>query len=49
MGLFESSEKFEGVLSGFFRLVADTPSIADKLLASNSSFGSLTKTLTLYY
>lgn len=34
MGLFESSEKFEKVLSGFFRLVADTPSVADKLLAS---------------
>jgi hypothetical protein len=34
MGLFESSEKFEEVLGGFFRLVADTPSVADKLLAS---------------
>lgn len=34
MGLFESSEKFEEVLGGFFRLVADTPSVPDKLLAS---------------
>lgn len=34
MGLFESSEKFEEVLGGFFRHLADTPSIADKLLAS---------------
>lgn len=34
MGLFESSEKFEEVLGGFFRLIADTPSVADKLLAS---------------
>lgn len=33
MGLFESSEKFEEVLGGFFRLIADTPSVADKLLA----------------
>ncbi len=35
MGLFESSEKFEEVLGGFFRLVKTTPSIAEKLLASN--------------
>jgi len=35
MGLFESSEKFEEVLGGFFRLVSTTPSIAEKLLASN--------------
>jgi putative sterol carrier protein len=34
MALFESSEKFEEVLGGFFRKVADTPTIADKLLAS---------------
>jgi len=34
MGLFESSEKFEEVLGGFFGQLADTPSIADKLLAS---------------
>jgi SCP-2 sterol transfer family len=34
MGLFESTEKFEEVLGGFFRLVADTPAVADKLLAS---------------
>lgn len=34
MGLFETSEKFEEVLAGFFRLVGETPSIADKLLAS---------------
>ena len=34
MGLFETSEKFEEVLGGFFRLVSDTPSVADKLLAS---------------
>lgn len=34
MGLFESSEKFEEVLGGFFRLIADTPSVANKLLAS---------------
>ena len=34
MGVFESSEKFEEVLAGFFRLMADTPLIADKLLKS---------------
>lgn len=34
MGLFESTEKFEEVLGGFFRLVAETPAVADKLLAS---------------
>ena len=34
MGLFENSEKFEEVLGGFFRQVSDTPSVADKLLAS---------------
>jgi len=34
MGLFDSSEKFEEVLGGFFRQVSDTPSVADKLLAS---------------
>jgi putative sterol carrier protein len=35
MGLFETSAKFEEVLGGFFRLVSTTPTIADKLLASN--------------
>lgn len=34
MGVFESTEKFEEVLGGFFRLVADTPEVADKLLKS---------------
>ena len=34
MGLFESSEKFEEMLAGFFRQLAETPAIADKLLAS---------------
>jgi hypothetical protein len=34
MGLFESTEKFEKVLGGFFRLLAATPYIADKLLDS---------------
>ena len=34
MRLFKSSEKFEEVLGGFFRQVSDTPSVADKLLAS---------------
>ena len=35
MGLFESSEKFEEVLGGFFRQLGDEPKIADKLLKSN--------------
>ena len=35
MGLFKDSETFEKMLGGFFKLVADTPAIADKLLASN--------------
>ncbi|MBS3757182.1 MAG: SCP2 sterol-binding domain-containing protein [Desulfobacterales bacterium] len=35
MGLFENSEKFEEVLGGFFRQLAETPQIADKLLKSN--------------
>ena len=35
MGLFESSEKFEEVLAGFFRQLGDEPKIADKLLKSN--------------
>ncbi|MDZ7830433.1 MAG: SCP2 sterol-binding domain-containing protein [Desulfobacterales bacterium] len=35
MGLFESTEKFEEVLGGFFRELAETPHIADKLLKSN--------------
>jgi len=34
MGLFESSEKFEEVLAGFFRRVGETPDVAEKLLAS---------------
>lgn len=34
MPVFESSEKFNEVLGGFFRLIGDTPAIADKLLAS---------------
>lgn len=34
MGTFESAEKFEEILGGFFRVMGDTPSIADKLLAS---------------
>lgn len=34
MGYFKTSGKFEDVLSGFFRLIADTPTVADKLLAS---------------
>ncbi len=35
MPVFESAEKFEEVLGGFFRLLGDTPEIADKLLKSN--------------
>lgn len=34
MGVFESSEKFEAVLVDFFWLIAKTPKVADKLLAS---------------
>lgn len=34
MGLFENSEKFEEVLGGFFRQLAEEPKIADKLLKS---------------
>jgi putative sterol carrier protein len=34
MGVFKSSEKFEEVLVGFFKLLADTPEIADKILPS---------------
>ena len=34
MGLFKDSETFEKMLGGFFKLMADTPVIADKLLAS---------------
>jgi hypothetical protein len=34
MPVFESSEKFNEVLGGFFRLISQTPAIADKLLAS---------------
>ena len=35
MGLFKDSETFEKMLAGFFNHIADTPVIADKLLASN--------------
>jgi len=35
MGLFKDSETFEKLLGGFFKLMADTPVIAEKLLASN--------------
>jgi len=35
MGLFKDSETFEKVLGGFFRLVGETPEVAEKLLASN--------------
>ena len=35
MGLFNDSETFEKLLGGFFKLMADTPVIADKLVASN--------------
>ncbi|MBW1893062.1 MAG: SCP2 sterol-binding domain-containing protein [Deltaproteobacteria bacterium] len=34
MAVFESTEKFEEVLGGFFQLIADTPAVADKLLKS---------------
>ncbi len=34
MSVFESPEKFEEVLVGFFKLIAATPQVADKLLAS---------------
>ena len=34
MALFESSDKFEQVITGFFRLLAGVPEIANKLLAS---------------
>jgi hypothetical protein len=34
MGLFNDSKTFEKMLGGFFELMADTPVIADKLLAS---------------
>ena len=35
MAVFESTEKFEEVLGGFFNLIGDTPLVADKLLKSN--------------
>jgi hypothetical protein len=35
MGLFKDPETFEKMLAGFFKLMADTPVIAEKLLASN--------------
>ena len=35
MGLFNDSETFEKMLGGFFKLMAETPVIAEKLLASN--------------
>ena len=34
MSVFENSEQFEEVLANFFRLIAATPNVADKLLAS---------------
>jgi hypothetical protein len=34
MGMFESAEKFEEILAGFFRHMGATKTIADKLLAS---------------
>lgn len=34
MGYFENPEKFEEVLVGFFKLMGETPVIADKLLKS---------------
>jgi len=34
MGVFENPEKFEEILGGFFKLVGDTPLVADKLLTS---------------
>jgi hypothetical protein len=34
MSVFDNSEKFEEVLGGFFKLIAVTPQVADKLLAS---------------
>ncbi len=34
MGMFESAEKFEEIITGFFKLMGETPQIADKLLAS---------------
>lgn len=35
MGYFKTSETFQEMLSGFFKLIAETPAIADKLIASN--------------
>lgn len=35
MGIFENSEKFEEILGGFFKLIGNTPLVADKLLKSN--------------
>jgi len=35
MGLFKDAETFENMLGGFFRQVAETPEVADKLLDSN--------------
>ena len=34
MGIFESSEKFEEMLGGFFKQLFDIPAISEKLLAS---------------
>jgi hypothetical protein len=34
MGLFATSEDFENVIVGFFNLIAGTPAVAEKLLAS---------------
>ncbi len=35
MGFFKDAETFEKCIAGFFRLMAETPVIADKLLASD--------------
>ena len=35
MGYFKTSETFQEMLLGFFKLIAETPAIADKLIASN--------------
>lgn len=34
MGLFATTEDFEKVIVGFFNLIAETPEVAGKLLAS---------------
>jgi len=35
MGMFATSEEFEEIIVGFFNQIAETPEVADKLLASN--------------